>query len=112
MMRSTAINTVNDFLLAVDVRQDYKVAANWLADDFTMVSPMESFRDKDDWLRRFPDMQKRKKPSFDEPIEDSKNQSQIFRYGKVKIGMLTLTIRETYKIDDAGRITKISVSKA
>jgi hypothetical protein len=105
------LDIVLKFILLLDKEKDYAAAASLLVDDdFEFITPKHSFHSKSDWLERFPGVHA-DSPVFENPILGA-HDNQILRKGKKKVGFLTLSMVETYDINEEGKITRISAAKA
>jgi hypothetical protein len=105
------LDIVLKFVLLLDKEKDYAAAASLLADDdFEFDTPKDCFHSKNDWLERFPGVHAGA-PVFEPPILGAED-NQILRKGKKKLGFLTLSMVETYDVNEEGKITRISAAKA
>ncbi|CAJ1962276.1 unnamed protein product [Cylindrotheca closterium] len=106
-----SVATVVKFNLLMDEGGDFDAAAALLNDDkFEFITPKKSFMTKSDWLQGFPDVHK-ESPIFEPPAPGS-HPLQVLRAGKKKLGPLTISLVETYELDEDGKIEKISVARA
>ncbi|KAL3932761.1 MAG: hypothetical protein SGBAC_010702 [Bacillariaceae sp.] len=104
-----SVATVAKFNLLMDEASDFDAAASLLNDEFEFLTPKKNFHSKADWLEGFPDVHK-DSPIFEAPILGA-NPQQVLRRGKKKLGPLTVSLVETYELNEDGKIEKISVSR-
>jgi predicted SnoaL-like aldol condensation-catalyzing enzyme len=107
---SSPVEIVREFTNLLDNEKNYQEAASFLDDNFKFVSPMAKFDGKTDFLQRFPKFHKIA-PSFDEVVV-GKTEKEATRNGKKKIAMMTMKMKQTFEVNDAGKIVKISVAMA
>jgi hypothetical protein len=83
MPDSSSLDIVSNFIDLLDEKKNYEAAADFLVDDFQFLTPKTSFKNKDDWLKRFPEAHK-DQPIFEQPTAGS-NEKQVLRKGKKKV---------------------------
>lgn len=105
-----ALGIVSKFVVLLDKEKDYSAAASLLVDDFEFITPRHCFHGKDDWLENFP-LVHADSPIFEKPIPGAQG-NEILRKGKKKMGFLTLSMVETYQLNEAGKIKSITAARA
>ena len=81
----------------------FQEAADMLTEDFTFSNPMWS-KNKEQWIQEFPTLSK-DKPTFEEFQETN---GVVSRRGKKKMGILNLSMIETWDIREDGKIKSIT----
>jgi hypothetical protein len=106
----SALEIVNEFLQVLDGEKKYDEASEFLVDDFKFTSPKVSFKNKEEWMKGFPEFHK--DPPIFEAAQPGAHDKQVTRKGKKKIMMITLSLLEKYELDEDGKIVSISAGKA
>jgi hypothetical protein len=104
-----ALEIVDEFLQILDGEKKYDEASEFLADDFTFTSPKVSFKNKEGWIKGFPEFHKN--PPVFEAAKPGAHDKQVTRKGKKKISLITLNLIETYELNEDGKIVSISAGR-
>jgi hypothetical protein len=108
--QESSLDIVQGFADAVERDNDYQKAAEYLADDFQFMTPLKSFKSKDDWVRRFPSFRKSSGSTTFEAPRPGAHLKQVIRRGKVKLAMFSVNLVTIYELNDLGKIAIISAS--
>jgi hypothetical protein len=106
----SALEIVDEFLQILDGEKKYDEASKFLADDFSFTSPKVSFKNKEEWIKGFPEFHKN--PPIFEAAQAGVHDKQVTRKGKKKISLITLSLLEKYELNEDGKIVSISAGRA
>jgi hypothetical protein len=106
----SALEIVNEFLQVLDGEKKYDEASKFLVDDFQFISPKVSFKNKEEWIKGFPEFHKN--PPIFEAAQPGAHDKQATRKGKKKILLVTLSLIEKYELNEDGKIVSISAGRA
>jgi len=97
---------VQQFVAAM-ARKDLQAAAEFLTEDITFTTPMMTITSKQEWLEK---ASKPMNASFEE-LQMS-DDGTIFRMGTKKVAMISLKVRQTFDVNDDGKIQSVTIRKA
>jgi hypothetical protein len=107
--QESSLDVVSKFTTLLDQDKKYQEAADFLEKErFQFTSPKANFNGTKDWLHRFPKVHKNA-PTFSE-LKPGAHANQVIRDGTKKVGFLTIHLRETYELNEDGKIVRISAA--
>jgi hypothetical protein len=107
------MEAVQSFFLLLEEGK-YEEAADLLAEEVYFSSPKFTYKSKAEWRKGFPSFHRKSSkngPAFD-PLVAGKGDMEYSRHGKAKIMGISITVVETIRVDDDGKIVSSILKKA